>query len=67
METVGATAPVFCLRAHGRRKAAKGPSMKGRSWRDQEFVRWKRNSGMVNLAKTKQGMPVKSMVSREVV
>ena len=30
METVGATAPVFCLRAQGRRKAAKGPSLKDR-------------------------------------
>ena len=30
METVGARAPVFCLRAQGRRKAAKGPSLKDR-------------------------------------
>ena len=30
METVGVPAPVFCLRAQGRRKAAKGPSLKDR-------------------------------------
>ena len=30
METVGAPAPVFCLRAQGRRKAAKGPSFEDR-------------------------------------
>ena len=63
METVGATAPVFCLRAQGRRKAAKGPSLKDRSRCDQETVRWQRNSGRGNLARTKQGMPVKSRFS----
>ena len=30
METVGAPAPVFCLRAQGQRQAAKGPSLKDR-------------------------------------